>query len=205
MTRKGFCQPISPGKKRKTKQSGCQKKTKITQFNQDIAPGRELLETPLEITNVPKMEALLLELVHNARPTKDNLVKRRIKVNPTCAFREGTETSDHLFLNCDFAKRVWSSSVLGLRIPSHPTLSISTWFKNMFIYLRRTKDDKHQIWPNLVATAWAIWIHRNNIIFRNDKGSGKALRNKEQAHNLPPGWRRKQVENEEQITKRKIS
>ncbi|KAL2897055.1 Protein RecA [Bienertia sinuspersici] len=31
------------------------------------------------------------------------------------------------------------------------------------------KDDNYQVWPNLVATTWAIWIHRNSIIFTKEK------------------------------------
>ncbi|KAL2943371.1 Hyaluronan and proteoglycan link protein 3 [Bienertia sinuspersici] len=80
------------------------------------------------------------KLVHNALPTKDNLVKRKIEVNLMCAFCGEKETSDHLFLNSEITKR-----------------------------LGEARADQNQTWLNLVAIALDIWIHKNNIIFRNEK------------------------------------
>ncbi|KAL2894294.1 hypothetical protein RDABS01_010203, partial [Bienertia sinuspersici] len=152
-----------------------EKEDEIIWLPKENAPAQKLLELLWKSPMSQRWKQFCWRLVHNALPTKDNLVKRQIEVNPTGTFCGGTETSDHLFLNCDFTKRIWSSSVLGLRIPSHPTLNISTWFKNMFIYLRRAKKDEHQSWPILVATAWPIRIHKNNIIFRKKKVDPKAI------------------------------
>ncbi|KAL2922260.1 Methylthioribose-1-phosphate isomerase [Bienertia sinuspersici] len=115
------------------------------------------------------IQNLSQQRVHYAFPTRDNLVKRRIEISPTCAFYENKESVDHLFLNCEVTRRIQSSSVLGLNVPSCPTLNTSSWFKNMFIYLHKISDNQNQIWPSLVSITWAIWIHRNNIIFRNEK------------------------------------
>ncbi|KAL2893255.1 hypothetical protein RDABS01_009164 [Bienertia sinuspersici] len=106
------------------------------------------------------------KLVHNALPIRDNLVKRRMEVNQACFFCGEKETMDHLFINYEVTKRVWSSSTLRLRTPSCPTLDTSSWFKNMFIYLHKISDNHHQAWPSFVAILWAIWIHRNNITLK---------------------------------------
>ncbi|KAL2943655.1 Bacterial non-heme ferritin [Bienertia sinuspersici] len=113
--------------------------------------------------------------IQNALPTKDNLVKRAVEIDPTCVFCGERETTDHLFLSCEITRRIWSSSVLGLRIPSYPTPSFPMWFKNMFTYLQRTSVDSNRIWPYLVAVTWAIWIHRNNIIFRKEDLNPRAI------------------------------
>ncbi|KAL2925089.1 putative potassium transport system protein kup 1 [Bienertia sinuspersici] len=39
----------------------------------------------------------------------------------------------------------------------------------------KDKANPNKTWPILVATAWAIWIHRNNIIFRNEKINPQAI------------------------------
>ncbi|KAL2900397.1 hypothetical protein RDABS01_025479 [Bienertia sinuspersici] len=115
------------------------------------------------------------KLAHNVLPTRDNLVKRGMDVNQECGFCGEKETADHLFINCEVTKRVWSSSTLGLRSPSCPSLGTSSWFKNWFVYLYKISDSHQQIWPSYVATLWAIWIHRNNITFRKEKANPKEI------------------------------
>ncbi|KAL2944643.1 hypothetical protein RDABS01_032990 [Bienertia sinuspersici] len=115
------------------------------------------------------------KLAHDALPTRDNLVKRKIKTNPTCVFCGNKESLDHLFLDCEITKRIWSSSPLGLKISACPSPSTPSWFKNMFIYLHKISDNHKQLWPILVATMWAIWIHKNNIIFRKEKGFRESI------------------------------
>ncbi|KAL2921638.1 hypothetical protein RDABS01_013129 [Bienertia sinuspersici] len=81
-------------------------------------------------------------LAHDALPTRGNLVKRRIEINPSCVFCGNKESSDHMFLNCEITKRIWSSSDL-----------------------------------DLVAILWAIWLHRNNVIFGNVKPNPQEVLN----------------------------
>ncbi|KAL2928574.1 Immunoglobulin-binding protein 1 [Bienertia sinuspersici] len=102
-------------------------------------------------------------------PTKDNLQKRKIEVNPTCIFCGKEETASYLFQNCEVVKRIWKSSVLGMIVPSCPTMNISSWFESTSLYLYQAGNNMYQIWPNLVSTVSAIRIHRNNAIFRNQR------------------------------------
>ncbi|KAL2925976.1 hypothetical protein RDABS01_020076 [Bienertia sinuspersici] len=66
-----------------------------------------------------------------------------------------------------FSQSQRNCSSLGINILDTPRLEASTWFKNFIMYLT---DDESSASPGgalLIATLWSIWIHRNNIIFRN--------------------------------------
>ncbi|KAL2929319.1 hypothetical protein RDABS01_034730 [Bienertia sinuspersici] len=46
------------------------------------------------------------------------------------------------------------------------------------IFCWKMLSDKHkQLWPILVAILWAIWLHRNNVIFRNDNPNPQEVLN----------------------------
>ena len=45
------------------------------------------------------------------------------------------ESTDHLFLKCEVAMRIWSSCSLGLRTSANPPVNITTWLKNLLLYL----------------------------------------------------------------------
>ncbi|KAL2903953.1 hypothetical protein RDABS01_002663 [Bienertia sinuspersici] len=106
------------------------------------------------------------KLAHNALPTKENLSKRKITQNSSCVICGNVESASHLFLYCEVSKRIWSGSSLGLNIPESPRLEISTWFKNFFNYLTEEGSNPNPGWALLIANLWAIWTHRNNVIFR---------------------------------------
>ncbi|KAL2924838.1 Mitochondrial import inner membrane translocase subunit TIM44-1, partial [Bienertia sinuspersici] len=88
------------------------------------------------------------KLAHNIFPTKENLMKRKITKNSLCVLCGENESASHLFLYCEVSKRVCSCSSLGKT--------------------SRTLLDKNSSLGGalLITTLWAIWIHRNNIIFR---------------------------------------
>ncbi|KAL2927509.1 Hydroxycarboxylic acid receptor 3 [Bienertia sinuspersici] len=120
----------------------------------------------LENTDVSKMENVLLEVGSQCLPTKEKLSKRKITQNSSCAICGKVESASHLFLYCEVSKRIWSGSSLGLNIPESPRLEISTWFKNFFNYLTEEGSNPNPGWALLIANLWAIWTHRNNVIFR---------------------------------------
>ncbi|KAL2925278.1 Prostacyclin synthase [Bienertia sinuspersici] len=106
------------------------------------------------------------KLAHNIFPTKENLMKRKIAQNSSCVLYGEKESASHLFLHCEVSKRIWSCSSLGIIISDAPQLEVSTWLKNFFIYLTDKGNSSNPGWALLIATLWAVWIHRNNIIFR---------------------------------------
>ncbi|KAL2938250.1 hypothetical protein RDABS01_021699, partial [Bienertia sinuspersici] len=98
------------------------------------------------------------KLAHNALSTRDNLLKRNIEMSPECEFCGKDENASHLFLHCEVAKRIWSGSDLGIRILEYPRIHEAL----------EEKDEPIPKWTQLVSILWAIWIHRNNIVFRKE-------------------------------------
>ncbi|KAL2938021.1 hypothetical protein RDABS01_021470 [Bienertia sinuspersici] len=106
------------------------------------------------------------KLVHNALPTRHNLWKRKICSTSSCVFCGNMETSSHLLIHCEFSKRIWKACNLGINIEANEQIGVSSWFRNMFCYLFKNRTDQTQSWVSLVATIWAIWLHRNDVIFK---------------------------------------
>jgi hypothetical protein len=55
-----------------------------------------------------KIKIFLWLLMNNAILTRDNILKRKGKVSPTCHFCNLDETISHLFFQCTTAKVVWT-------------------------------------------------------------------------------------------------
>ncbi|KAL2895649.1 hypothetical protein RDABS01_000426 [Bienertia sinuspersici] len=115
------------------------------------------------------------KLAYNVLPTKENLMRRKIAQNSSCVICGETETTSHLFLYYEVSKRIWSCSSLGINISNSPQFELSTWFKNFFTYLTNKGNSSSPGWAILIATLWAIWIHRNNIIFRKEATNPRGI------------------------------
>jgi hypothetical protein len=119
-----------------------------------------------------KVAALLWKLLHDRLPTKINLIRRRVVLvdnEQACAFcGNGTETSLHLLLYCDFAMSVWYGVFdwlgLFLQFPQN--------FQSIFNFVgavsgrKQIKQALMMVWG---AVIWALWQHRNNIVFENGR------------------------------------
>ena len=81
------------------------------------------------------------------------------------------ETSDHLFIECEFAKEVWSLFLHGLNvIPSSQVsvVSMFTSWKDNYPHNITSKSLWLQVWivvPKYVC--WKLLLSRNDIIFNN--------------------------------------
>jgi hypothetical protein len=119
-----------------------------------------------------KVSALLWKLLHDRMPTKVNLFRRRItqvQGDQVCSFCGNcAETSIHLLLYCDFALGVWR----GI----HDWLGLSLQFPHSFQSLfnsvaavscrKQIKQGLVMVWG---AVIWAVWFHRNQIVFENGR------------------------------------
>lgn len=107
-----------------------------------------------------RIKNFLWRLATNILPTRGNLRRRRVPIDPICplCFQEA-ESSEHLFLYCPLAQQVWFSSLLGIKPPPNADLLqwLSSWFqcKNPFAI------------QLLCTTLWKIWFFRNQSIFNN--------------------------------------
>ena len=117
-----------------------------------------------------KVSLLVLRLLRNRVPTKDNLVHRGIMPATDMACVAGCdlhETVDHLFLHCTFSSALW--------------YQVWQWFRIFLVhagelrqhFLQFTKMaglPRHShfyfkiIW---FVTVWVIWKERNNKVFKH--------------------------------------
>ncbi|XP_045810956.1 uncharacterized protein LOC123905399 [Trifolium pratense] len=116
-----------------------------------------------------KVLAFSWKILRSRIPTKVNLVHHGIHVNGgmECVFCRGREeTSDHLFLYCDFADLVWKAICrwLGLVIviPPNPFLLF-----DCFLGAASSKNIRSGFSLIWHATVWSIWRLRNEVIFSN--------------------------------------
>ena len=104
----------------------------------------------------------------NKIPTWDHLQKRQIAGpgwGSLC--KDNEESTNHLFLNCNFSKQVWEQS-------QHLLSSSSKWEGP-------TLEDAWKIWSTSPQTTriraltllhmWGIWLARNKVIFHEESNS----------------------------------
>ncbi|XP_056688409.1 uncharacterized protein [Spinacia oleracea] len=117
---------------------------------------------------MPKWKIFIWKIMNRAIAIKRNLQKRGMRVDGRCALcMEFTESDNHLFRDCSMSNHIWKASSLGINAGVNQHIDIREWIKN-FMSLFWNEDGGHS--PRVlmfVATLWSIWLHRNEIIFRN--------------------------------------
>ena len=97
--------------------------------------------------------------------TKDNLLKRKWKGSPACAFCQDTEFVNHLMFECPMIKYVWSlmAYILGATV-------IPSSFSQYWIWINRYLPGGKQVFfVGLVAVCWSIWKIKNSICFEEKR------------------------------------
>eukprot|EP00253_Pinus_taeda_P004292 PITA_04292 len=121
---------------------------------------------------LPKVNFFAWTLIHNKILTGDNLNKRSFAGPHWCALcRCNAETSQHLFIDCQFAKDVWGFSLQDLHISSPAQTSIPDLFAEWNHRYPRHIPQKsiwHKIWNALPKfVCWKIWLARNQKVFKD--------------------------------------
>lgn len=95
--------------------------------------------------------------------TKDNLAKRRWKGSLLCRFCNSKESIQHLFLDCVFARYIWTTVffTFGIRQPWNTTHLFGNWLYDVEPKLKR------QMWVGIAAICWALWLTRNDMVFND--------------------------------------
>jgi ribonuclease HI/exonuclease III len=125
---------------------------------------------------VPKVNFFFWTLVHNKLLTGDNLEKRNIAGPHRCVLcNNNSETAQHLFMDCSFAKEVWGLILKDLQISLHPQNSVAELFASWsHIYPQRipSKSFWSKIWTAIPKyVCWQIWLARNQQIFKEMRHS----------------------------------
>nr|KYP55738.1 hypothetical protein KK1_001963 [Cajanus cajan] len=118
----------------------------------------------------PRIIFLSWRMLQNRIPTIDQLIVRGLVFSDphlSCPFCSTTlESSQHLFLECEFSRNVWHNvfTWTGIRLELPSSLG------HLFFLLRSMFLDKvKRKWRDIFwhATIWVLWTNRNEIVFRN--------------------------------------
>ena len=127
---------------------------------------------------MPKIRIFLWQLCHNALPTRANLLRKGIYVDPICpAGLLEIENIDHLSVGCHMVKKTWDLAVSHNWLTSQPfPQSLPSVRKGLHnLYTSRTSS-----LTRVAILLWSIWKSRNAMVFDNDvsKSMGSLLRAK---------------------------
>ena len=92
---------------------------------------------------------------------KDNLAKRNWNDSVKCCFCHKDETIKHLFFECQFARTTWN--IVQVATNLYQPRSVANMFDSWLGGIN--KDSKSLALLGAAALCWAIWRHRNDIVF----------------------------------------
>ena len=97
--------------------------------------------------------------------TKDNLIKHTWQGNITCCFCHEDKTIQHLFIDCRFARSVWSVAHIALNLAKPQSIwhMFGSWLYGV------KKELRSLVLLGAGVIAWSIWLHRNGIVFKKKK------------------------------------
>ncbi|XP_019195011.1 PREDICTED: uncharacterized protein LOC109188829 [Ipomoea nil] len=106
----------------------------------------------------PKWKTFLWRAVCDILPTTNNLIIKRVEVDPTCQMC-GIEHENimHTFINCDYSRHVWNIS--GLPITNIVVNSFPEW---LTIVLTMFTEDQSAA---VVALLYCLWRCRNSAVW----------------------------------------
>ena len=73
----------------------------------------------------------------------------------------------HLFRDCAVSAQVWACSSLGMKVCSNPSTPIGERIQNFLKLFCEEDSGMSERTKDFIATLSAIWLHRNNVVFRN--------------------------------------
>ena len=115
---------------------------------------------------MPKIRNFLWQLCHNALPARGTLLHRGLQVDPLCPVcLADIEDTDHIFMHCPMAHKVWDMTVTHQWLPNHPfNHPVSACCEELHLIAQ----NKCPWFSRVVLLLWSIWKSRNAVIFRNE-------------------------------------
>lgn len=112
------------------------------------------------------MSVFTWRCLHDILPTRANLLRRGIVLDPVCArCGRDAETIEHIFRDCNWSFLFWRASPLRINLPLD---NLSVNFQDWFLFT--IKDKPPDFIDLFVGLLWSIWHSRNLLIFQ-----GKSL------------------------------
>ncbi|XP_074290455.1 uncharacterized protein LOC141617170 [Silene latifolia] len=119
---------------------------------------------------------LLWTIITKSLSVGSGFVQRNINIDPTLLQIHAIKTDDkkmetmeHMFRDCEVAKRIWASTELGIRVLNEENLSLSKWIMNWIRYLDQLDDAK----PRVFCKEGGSQAEKN---FDDDGSEGEQMR-----------------------------
>lgn len=132
---------------------------------------------------LPKWKHFIWRVIHRAIPTKENLRKRGMEGEETCSMCHAeVETQNHIFRLCPVSQMVWKSSWLGIISYTQMDIGVEDWIMNFLNLFFNQDGEEDSRLLQFISILWSIWLHRNEIIFRNVSVSPERILHLAQSH-----------------------
>ncbi|XP_060194929.1 uncharacterized protein LOC132624120 [Lycium barbarum] len=124
----------------------------------------------------PKATFTMWLLLLDRLLTAERLSKWGIKVDTKCCFcQKYDETREHLFVQCEYARQVWTRVGQWMHIQNFPP---TNWIQHQqwLIINSKGKSQNAQVFK-MVSTevTYAIWMERNSRLFEKQSRSWEAI------------------------------
>ena len=118
---------------------------------------------------LPKIKIFLWQLCHKALPSRGTLLRRGVQLDPLCpACNTEIEDTDHIFIHCPTAQKVWELAVTHQWIPMLPfDNSVSSLHDGLHVLAH----NRHPRLSRIVLLLWSLWKSRNARTFKNETPS----------------------------------
>lgn len=126
---------------------------------------------------IPKILLFGWKCLNNSLPLGANLFVKKFSIDGSCAFGcDVAEDDDHLFIHCPFARRTWMGSTLGIRTNTIAPNGFREWLTSLICNFDH-HGTKENAFIQIIAFAWAIYNHRNEVKFQNKSISSENIWN----------------------------
>lgn len=134
----------------------------MKESSSNCSSSKEFWKKLWDINIRPRAKICVWRVLNDLIPTKSNLIKRGMSVDPICVFcRCKEESSSYVVWQCKFSKPIWLNFLPNLR----PLFSVCReewrpiyWWKGMI----DTLLEEERKWA--VVIIWEIWSYRNRIL-----------------------------------------
>ncbi|KAK1436799.1 hypothetical protein QVD17_02582 [Tagetes erecta] len=100
-------------------------------------------------------------------PCKLGLAKRNIIPDPFCqSCNSMEEDANHILLNCQFARRIWSALSIWCKLPVFAATNVSDLLKVPNLW-PLSPEKKKVIYAIFLSTLWCLWKAWNDRNFNN--------------------------------------
>lgn len=114
------------------------------------------------IKTIPRHVHLMWRILHEKLPVKYDLFNKGLNCFPLCTFcDQQNETISHIFKDCDWTKRVWFASHLGINFnnSNFHGCSFNEWVEHIIV-----NEPEHVI-KYVLSICYDIWKVRNKVCF----------------------------------------